>query len=134
MRSYPMGDMRDRCAGYGDPKDPTTHAPCEGEKCDSECFVRIPNTEPRSGRRSLAVPKKFKSKLHKKMHKMEVAFDDTAAREIVCPKGFRTQIATQKIRQARINKSAESLQGKIDLLEGKEKKKDGKTDKDSEVS
>ncbi len=127
MRSYPMGDMRDRCAGHAE-------GVCEGEKCASDCFIRVPNTEPRSGRRFFASPKKFKSKFHKKMHKMEVTFDNTIAREIVCPKGIRTQVATQKIQQARVNKSAESLQRKIDLLEGKEKKKDGNTTQDSEVS
>ena len=112
MRSYPMSDMRDRCAGH-------VEGVCEGEKCTSDCFVRVPNAEPRSGRRLFVPPKKFKSKLHKKMHKFEVAFDKTEGNPLA---------------QARVNKSAESLQRKIDLLERKEKKKDGKTDRDSEVS
>ncbi len=119
MRSYPMGDMRDRCAGHAE-------GVCEGEKCASDCFIRVPDAEPKSSRRFFASPKKFKSKFHKKMHKMEVAFDKAHGR------GNASEL--QHLIVARINKSAESLQGKIDLLEGKEKKKDGKTDKDSGVS
>ena len=112
MRSYPMGDMTDQCAGH-------VENTCEGEKCASDCFIGVPDAEPRSGRRLFVPPKKFKSKLHKKMHKMEVAFDKAEGRPSML---------------ARINKSAESLQKKIDLLEGKEKKEDGGTDKDRKVS
>ena len=96
MRTYPMGDMRDRCNSFD--------GHCGDQICRTDCFTRIKNAEgnkitPRPLKHHTPPIKKYKSKMHKKMHKFEVAFDKALGKPLEL---------------ARINKSAEALNKKIE--------------------
>lgn len=98
MKTYNMGDMRSVC------KDFDGH--CGDQICRTACFVRLTEAngkeiKPRLMHRIIETPRKFKSKLHKKMHKLEVAYDKAVGKPLLL---------------ARINRSAEALNKKIEAL------------------
>ena len=124
MRNYPMGNMTDRCQKY-------TPEECDGQKCLSKCFVRPEGMKPHPTNRFTPIPRKHKSKLHKKGEKLEKEFEACQATTVKCGGGLLTTKAQQTVRMARLLKAGMSVEKKIKFLQGKED--DGKSNKDSQV-